>query len=323
MSTPEQETRTLINKIGAKGLQTAKESLNNPQIPPPIKNVAQYFIDENWPNTHHPALMALCCQAVNGDPNQTYEISAAIVLMTGAADIHDDIIDNTKTKNKKPTAYGKFDKDLVLLTGDMLLFQGMALLHGALEKLPSNTRQAVYASVEQSFFKIGNSIATERCLRGKPVNLAEYRQAIESKGSVAQACAEIGAIIGQGNPEEIQTLSDYGKTIGVLNSLKNEFEDMLDPNEFNSKIKNKILPLPVLFAAQDNSAILKINSLLQGKLTKRKAQSIVDIALETEPVKKLLKEILTLSQKQEKAIHKIKNNKDVLKLILKTSTFKA
>jgi geranylgeranyl pyrophosphate synthase len=315
----EQKIKTLINKHGAQGLQIAKESLNNPQISPIIKNVATYFLEENWPNTHHPALMALCCEAVNGDPTLTYEISAAVVLMTGAADIHDDIVDETKIKSQKQTAYGKFDKDLVLLTGDLLLFQGQSLFHKACKSFPPKTQQTACDLLEQSFFKIGASIVTERCFKGKPVNLTEYRQAIESKGAVAQACAEIGALIGQGKPEEVQVLSSFGKTIGVLKSIKNEFEDMRDTEEFKSKLKNKILPLPVLYAAQDVSAMIKINALLQGKLTKEKTQTIADIAMETEQVKKLRQEMLLLSQNEEKAIDSIEKHKDVFKLILKSS----
>jgi geranylgeranyl pyrophosphate synthase len=319
MIPPEQELKTFIDKHGTKGLQIAKESLNNTKIPPAIKNVATYFLEENWPNTHHPALMALCCEAVNGDPNLTYDVSASVVLMTGAADMHDDMIDNTKIKSQRITAYGKFDKDLVLLTGDLLLFQGMALFHKATEKLPSDTRQKVSDLMEQSFFKIGNAIVAEGCFKGKPVNLTEYRQVIESKGAVAQACAEIGALIGQGKPEDVQVLSDFGKTIGLLKAIKNEFEDMSDPEELKGKLKNKILPLPMLFAAQDASAMMKINGLLQCKLTKQTTQTISDIALATEPVKKLLQEMLILSQNQAKAIESIKTHKEIFKLILQTS----
>ena len=46
-------------------------------------------------------------------------MSAALVLLTGAADIYDDIIDKSKVKSTKPTAYGKFSQDAVLLAGDI------------------------------------------------------------------------------------------------------------------------------------------------------------------------------------------------------------
>jgi geranylgeranyl pyrophosphate synthase len=122
--TNQQQIQTLLTNYGTPGLEIAKKTLNNPKIPPQLKNLASYFIEETWPNTHHPALMALSCKAVNGNVNKTHHTSAAVVLLTGAADLHDDIIDKSKRKGNKQTAYGKFDIELVLLTGDMLLFQG-------------------------------------------------------------------------------------------------------------------------------------------------------------------------------------------------------
>jgi geranylgeranyl pyrophosphate synthase len=320
MIPPEQQIKALIAKHGTRGLQIAKDSLKNPKIPPAITPVATYFLEENWPNTHHPALMAICCEAVNGDPTQTYPISAAMVLLTGAADIHDDIIDDTKVKSQRITAYGKFDTDLVLLTGDMLLFQGLVLLHRACEKFPEKTRQEIFDLTEQSFFKIGNSIVSERCFKGKPVNLAEYRQEIESKGAIAQACAAIGATIGQAKPSEFKVLSDFGKTLGALMAVKNEFDDMRDLEELKSKLKNKILPLPLLYAAQDASVMIRINDLLKGRLSKQKVQSVTDIAFETEHVIKLRQELLATSQNEEKAIESLKTNKEIFQLLLKSST---
>ena len=291
MITPEQQTKQLLTTHGTKGLQIAKETLNNRNIPPAIKNIATYFLEENWPNTHHPALMALCCKAVNGDPSQTHEIAAAVVLMTGAADIHDDIIDKTKLKSQKVTPYGKFDTDLVLLTGDMLLFQGLTLLHKGCEKLSTNTKQEVLDLINFSFLKIGHCIVNELSFKGKPLNVNEYRKIVESKGAVAQACAEIGATIGHGKPEAVKALSDVGKALGILMAVKNEFDDMQDLEELKGKLKNRLMPLPILYAAQDISAITQINALLQGKLTQQNAQTITEIAMATEPVKKLRQEM--------------------------------
>ncbi|XHH10150.1 MAG: polyprenyl synthetase family protein [Candidatus Bathyarchaeia archaeon] len=320
MPTNQQQIQTLLTKYGSQGLKTAKETLNNPNIPPPIKKIAHYFIEETWPNTHHPALMALSCEAVNGDVKKTHQVSAAIVLLTGAADIHDDIIDKSKTKTGKLTAYGKFNKELVLLTGDMLLFEGLILLHRTSEKLPTKTRQAVFDIVEQSFFKIGSAITSERCLRTKPVNLADYCNVIESKGFITQACTEIGAIIGQGKTSEIEALSQLGKTLGLLMTVKNEFADMQDPKELKGRLKNEILPLPLMYAYEDAVAKEKIQALLSERLNKQKIQAIAKIALETEQVKKLKQEMLAYELNEEKTVDSaLSNNREAFKLLLKSS----
>ncbi|MGD6808859.1 MAG: polyprenyl synthetase family protein [Candidatus Bathyarchaeia archaeon] len=320
MTTNQNQIQTLLTNYGQQGLNIAKETLNNPNIPSQLKQLTQYFIEETWPNTHHPALMALCCEAVNGNPSKTHQISAAVVLLTGAADIHDDIIDKSKIKGNKKTAYGKFDKDLVLLAGDMLLFQGLVLLHRATEKLPTKTRQAVFDIIEQSFFKIGRSITDEICLRRNPLSVAvDFRDVLEAKGSIAQACAEIGAILGQGKLCEVEALSHFGKTLGLLMTVKNEFADMQDPNELKCRHKNEFLPLPLLYAFKDAAVREKITALLQAKLTKQTAQTITKIALATMQVQNLKQEMLALCQNEEKSLETIKTNKEAFRLLLKSS----
>jgi len=314
-----QQVQTLLSKHGQTGLKIAKATLNDPNIPTPIREILRYFIEETWPNTHHPALIALCCQAVNGKAELTHNISAAIVLLTGAADIHDDIIDKSKTKGPKQTAYGKYNKDQVLLAGDALLFKGMLLLHEACMDFPAKKQQALFDCVEQSFFKIGHAISSERCFRLKPVDIARYRKVIESKGAVAEACAEIGAIIGDANPQQADALRHFGKTLGVLMTMKNEFTDLQDPKELVNRLKNEIMPLPLLYALEDASAKKQIMALMQGRMTKQKAQMVAEVAMKTEQVKKLKKEMCRMVVAEEKLLEPIKINVDAFKLLLQSS----
>ena len=112
-----QKVSTLLKKYGQEGLKIANKTINDKNMDKPIHEVVTYFIEETWPNTHHPALIALCCMAAGGKPAQTSKIGAALVLLTGAADLHDDMIDESIIKGGKQTAYGKFDKNLEFKTG--------------------------------------------------------------------------------------------------------------------------------------------------------------------------------------------------------------
>lgn len=314
-----QQVQALLSKHGKKGLETAKATLNDKKTPAPIQEILNYFITETWPNTHHPALMAISCQAVNGNPELTHNISAAIVLLTGAADIHDDIIDKSKTKSKKQTAFGKYNKDLVLLAGDALLFKGMLLLHNACADFSPKKQKAVFDCIEHSFFKIGNAISSERCLRQKTADLASYRKVIESKGGVAQACSEIGAIIGNAKPKQLNALRHFGKTLGILMSLKNEFTDLQDPKELKNRLKNEILPLPLLYALEDPSTKGQIMALLQGNLTRQKALKIAELANKTDQVQKLESEMRKMALTEQSFLKPIKFNVEAFKLLLESS----
>ncbi len=316
-----EQVQVFLRKYGQSGFQVAKTAvLVDKIVSKPIREILCYFMEETWLNIQHPALIALACQAVGGRPDAPNQVSAAIVLLTGAADIHDDIIDKSKTKASKPTPYGKFSQDAVLLAGDALLFKGLMHLHKACDEFSVEKKQVVLGLVQDAFFEIGNATANERTLKGKhAVEPEKYRKIIEAKGAVSDACARIGAVIGEGAPEEIDVLGHFGRTLGILMGVKYDFVDLFNPAELQNRAKNEVLPLPLLYALQDTAAKKQVETLLKGRLTKQKTRKIADLALKTNQVQILKKEMLTMARNEANLLKTIKGNTSELKLLLKLS----
>jgi len=117
-----QKVKKLLEERGRKAYEVAKEEILNEEIEyEPIRDALRYFIQELWQNFQRPALLSLACKSVGGNPEKTNSIGVALILLTGAADIHDDIIDQSETKGSKPTVFGKFGRDIALLVGGALL----------------------------------------------------------------------------------------------------------------------------------------------------------------------------------------------------------
>lgn len=57
-----------------------------------------------------PALMTLSCEAAGGKKETPIGIGAALTLLVEAANIHDDIIDQTLVKHERKTTFGKYGK---------------------------------------------------------------------------------------------------------------------------------------------------------------------------------------------------------------------
>ena len=51
----------------------------------------------------------MSCEAVGGDAEKTTPFGEAIVLISAAADLHDDVIDQSFKKGQKQTVLGKFN----------------------------------------------------------------------------------------------------------------------------------------------------------------------------------------------------------------------
>ena len=162
------------------------------------------------------------------------------MLLTGAADIHDDIIDQSETKDFKPTVYGKFGKDIAIIASDVLWIKGMLMLNQACEDLPAKKRRVILKLAKQAFFDIGSAEAKEAHLRGNiDLKPEEFLEIIKLKISVATAAAQIGAVIGNGTPQQIENLGQYGKTLGILMTIREEFINMFEPEELKNRFKNE------------------------------------------------------------------------------------
>ncbi|MEM3699661.1 MAG: polyprenyl synthetase family protein [Candidatus Bathyarchaeia archaeon] len=321
-----EQVQIFLKKRGQKAFEIAKKTiLQEKNMNTNVYKALRYFMEECWYDVQHPALISLTCEAVGGNPEKTSEIGAAIVLLAGAADIHDDIIDESKTKNSKPTVFGKFNKDIALLAGDALLFEGLVLLHKACKKFPEKIGTTILKLTKEAFFDLGRATAKERNFKGKyDLEPKEYCNIIKIKAAIAEACAKIGAVIGGGESEAIDALGNYGRTLGILMTLRDEFIDLFEPEEIKNRAKNEILPLPLLYALQNETKKNEILSLIKKKrITEQKAQELIDLVTKADEVQKLKKEMQTLIKTGEKEIFRIikkTKNKKLFNLLLQSST---
>jgi len=302
-----------MERLGRKAYEIAIETLMKEKFEyKPLHEAVSYFMQE-WRNFQHPALLAIACEAVGGDPEKTAPIGAALVLLTGAADIHDDIIDKSKTKGSKPTLFGKFGEDISLLVGDALLFKGLMLLNSACEKLPKEKGKTVQELVKQGFFEFGTAEAKEASLKGNwNLTPEEYLDIIRRKAAIAEATARIGAVIGGATPEEVEDWGKIGRILSILVNIRNEFVDIFEAEELKNRRDNECLPLPMLYAMRNSETKKRIIFLLKKKeLTDDDAIRVADVALETKEIQKLRGEIQNLVEEGNKLLKKYRKCKNI------------
>lgn len=289
-----EQTVALLRKRGKKSLEIALQSIQQEQIRhKPLEEAMRYFADEVFPHVMQPGLLSIYCEAVGGNPDETVQVGAAMVMLVAAADIHDDLVDESVVKNEKPTVLGKYGKDIAVLAGDAFLIKGIYLLDEATLKLPLGKRNAILKLIKQAFFDLSSAEAEEAMLRGN-INLPgqKYLDLIKQKTAVSEATAKIGAILGDGTTERVQMLGEIGQTIGLLSAMRDEFIDMFEPNELFNRFTNEILPLPILNVFKDSEKKDQIIKLLKkGKLTKKRTERIVDIVMEAKETMQMQKEM--------------------------------
>jgi geranylgeranyl pyrophosphate synthase len=267
-----------------------------------VSSALRYYANVTLPGVLplFPALISIACEAVGGKNEKIEAISVAMMLITAAGDIHDDLIDESKTKYSKKTVFGEFGSGITLLAGDTLLVQGLTLLHSECESLTERQRQSITTLIPEAFFEISKAEADEIRLMAKTaITPREYFEVIRLKGAVAETMCRIGGILGETDEEILESLSNYGRTIGILSTIKDEFGDIRDTLELQHRILNECPPLPMLYALQDPQIRSKVKTLIKNSnLTKKDAKKIAKMILDSEKVQELTKEIHQLAKKE-------------------------
>jgi len=279
----------IFRERSTKPLDLARKEILEMNIESQKAREALKYYTKNWDDITHPGILSIACEAVGGNPVDAIPIQVVMLLLAAAIDIHDDIIDQSKIKNGKPTIFGKFGKDMALLVGDALLMKSFTLLYKCEEKFPQKTVSALFDTIENTLFEMGNAHLLEIHFKGRlDVIPDEYLKVIEKKAANVEAQTRIGAIIGKSTKNEIEALGKYGRILGILITLREEFIDVFEPEELHNRMKNECLPLPILYAFQNPQVKKKIlKKLAKGKISENTADEIVEIVLSSKEVQKL------------------------------------
>jgi geranylgeranyl pyrophosphate synthase len=313
-----EQIAALLTKRGEEAQRKAREIILNEKFDCETIRNAILFSMQEWNKIKHPGLLQIACETVGGNTNIANEVGASLLLLLCSAHIHDDIIDNSKSKEGKPTVYGKFGRDIALLTGDALLFEGLMLLHKICEKLPAHKKEVIIHLIKSAFFEVSSSEADEVILRRERVFQPEkYLDNLCRRAAMAEATMRIGGIIGGGSSEEIEILGHYGRTLGILAAIREEFIDIYDPEELMNRYRNELLPLPILCALQDEQKRNEIISLIQkNHLSQEEAYTLAELVADCDKVMKLKKKMQSLIENELKLLKPLKINRAILKSIV-------
>ncbi|OKJ43959.1 MULTISPECIES: family 2 encapsulin nanocompartment cargo protein polyprenyl transferase [unclassified Streptomyces] len=124
-----ERTRTLVDP----GLRAAIDSL-----PGSIRRVAMYHF--GWRGADgtpsggaagkaiRPALVLAAARALGGDPRRAVRAAVAVELVHNFTLLHDDVIDEDRTRRHRPTAWTVFGIPAAIITGDAMLALAQRLL---------------------------------------------------------------------------------------------------------------------------------------------------------------------------------------------------
>jgi geranylgeranyl diphosphate synthase type I len=311
----------IFKKRGTKALEMARKEILQEKIEcKEVQDALTYFMTKYWRDLARPSLLSLVCEAVGGDPDDAINFAIPMILISGAIDIHDDIIDQSKRKEGQLTVYGKYGRNIALLVGDALLFKGLTLLN---TKIYGNiSKEGILDIVEiikNMFFELGDAEALEMNIRCNiNTSTEEYIYIVRKKAADVEAHTRISAILSNAPPKHVEALADFGRALGMMIILRDDLIDLIDLDESKERLKRECLPLPILYGLQDPDVKSELRSILKKvNITKKDSRKILDIVYSSKAIEQYRGFMDGLAKKAISKIQFLKNNGKLLKLLIK------
>ena len=185
-----------------------------------------------------PIILLLASECVGEIDDNTFAAACAIEFLHTESVIHDDIIDNETIRRQKDPFHIKYGYNTSVLTGDFVL--GLILNIASRINNPRVTKNLATTAMMMS----EGEVIESRLEASEDVTFDDYLKVIEYKTATAfETASRLGAIISGGTEEEIESLADYGKNIGIAYQIRDDLLDWQNEDKlFNLLIKKSLDP---------------------------------------------------------------------------------
>ncbi len=187
-----------------------------------------------------PILTLMGAEAFGSPLEKALPSALAIELFHNFSLIHDDIMDEAPMRRGQETVHTKWNSNIAILSGDVLLVKAYQLL----------TKQDPI--VLPDLLTVFNKTAVEVC-EGQQldmdfesrndVSIDEYIEMIRLKTSVLLGCAlEMGAIISKASKKERELIYEFGQHIGIAFQIQDDILDLYaDPDKFGKQVGGDVI----------------------------------------------------------------------------------
>ena len=185
-----------------------------------------------------PIILLLSSECIGKIDDNTLAAACAIEFLHTESVIHDDIIDNETLRRQKDPFHIKYGYNTSVLTGDFVL--GLILNIASRINNPRVTKNLATTAMMMS----EGEVIESRLEASEDVTFDDYLKVIEYKTATAfETASRLGAIISGGTEEEIESLADYGKNIGIAYQIRDDLLDWQNEDKlFNLLIKKSSDP---------------------------------------------------------------------------------
>lgn len=244
----------------------------------------------------------LSTELVGGNYEDAKNAFIALELVHNATLIHDDILDDDQYRRGDLSVPQKYGTKIAVLTGDTLFSLGL--------KFATKTgKNSVVEWLSDATLKMIQGVALQNYNKGKIISEEEFLELNYLKsGSLFEAAAVLGGLMGTEDPEALAKLAEFGKCFGNAYQVRDDICDAFMDEGKDQKSRNDLLngDASLLFIYSINSDNIQTKdkesliSIYQGKADKfdlKKIRQIYKESLALEKTANKMKKYASMAQK--------------------------
>lgn len=176
-----------------------------------------------------PALLLLSSRMMGYEERGAIRLGAVVEIIHTATLVHDDIIDEARTRRGRPAANTQWGNSRCVLAGDWLYMQAFRL---AVEERNFRILD-VLIGLTQKMVE-GELMQLEKL--GRLISLEEHFELIYRKTAcLFSVCMQLGAILGRAGEEQEAGLAEYGRCLGMAFQITDDVLDLTASEEVLGK----------------------------------------------------------------------------------------
>jgi secondary thiamine-phosphate synthase enzyme len=233
------------------------------------------------------------------EPLRAASLAAAVELLHNATLIHDDYVDESTHRRGRPTVAAAEGPERAIAVGDYYFAKATRLI-------AEIGNRDVTSTIAEALEAICASQIDDVALRGAfPGDHESYLRVVRGKTAAlfAAACAA-GALLSEASPEIVEAVRRYGDLLGVAFQMA---DDMVDFSPSSGKpvgldIRQRVLSLPLIYAAEDRTVGPEVRRLLAGALGDAEVGRVADLVTSSDALQRVRDEAQALV---DAAVHEL------------------
>ncbi|MBL7977387.1 MAG: polyprenyl synthetase family protein [Bacteroidetes Order II. Incertae sedis bacterium] len=224
---PQEHIQALSGQVEA-----ALKRLTLPDYPPDLYAPVRYTLEAGGKRIR-PVCVLLAAELYGVSLETAMPAALAVEVFHNFTLLHDDIMDRADTRRGRPTVHRKWDENVAILSGDLMMGMSYDLL--------AQTGSPRLGIMIRQFHKMVMRLCEGQMLdmvfeKRMDVHISEYLDMIDGKTAALLRCAfELGGLLGGASDEDRDALGALGQHIGIGFQVQDDLLDLTAPIGFGKQ----------------------------------------------------------------------------------------